>query len=257
MNDANKPLPAVNRELLDVLVDGELPEPERRDLLLKLEQAPGGWRACALAFLESQSLKQTCGAIAREQNTAAAQGRTDENTHGLPSPRVATRRLFGGLLHGGLTALTMAATFLVALGLGLMLRGWWGDSGPASGVGQFVSSPPGGETRGLPFPSDSTRQIAMRATPRPWGTVRVSLPGANGQAGESISVPVTESDRADESWFRPAPDAVPAEVRAALERMGYQIRQQRELLPFPMQDGSRLVLPVDQVEFHRVSRPAY
>src|SRR5947208_659233 len=58
--------PAVQGELppkhldawLDRLVDGEVAEPERRALLSRLEQAPAGWRRCALAFLEAQAWRE-------------------------------------------------------------------------------------------------------------------------------------------------------------------------------------------------------
>jgi hypothetical protein len=40
--------------LIDQLVDGELPDAERRELLRRLEGEPDGWRRCALAFLEAQ-----------------------------------------------------------------------------------------------------------------------------------------------------------------------------------------------------------
>jgi hypothetical protein len=43
---------------IDRLVDGELPEAERRELLLRFENQPNGWRRCALAFLEAQVWRQ-------------------------------------------------------------------------------------------------------------------------------------------------------------------------------------------------------
>src|SRR5437773_2733963 len=43
---------------LDRLTDGEVPEPQRRALLSRLEQSPGGWRRCALAFLEAQAWRE-------------------------------------------------------------------------------------------------------------------------------------------------------------------------------------------------------
>src|SRR5438477_7928584 len=43
---------------LDRLVDGEVAEPQRRALLSRLEQSPGGWRRCALAFLEAQAWRE-------------------------------------------------------------------------------------------------------------------------------------------------------------------------------------------------------
>jgi hypothetical protein len=47
-----------DRLLLDRLVDGELEEVDRRDLLQRLEAEPDGWRRCALAFLEAQSWRE-------------------------------------------------------------------------------------------------------------------------------------------------------------------------------------------------------
>src|ERR1017187_5596583 len=48
----------------DLLVDGELSETDRRDLLLELEHEPDGWRRCALAFLEAQCWKAELRQIA-------------------------------------------------------------------------------------------------------------------------------------------------------------------------------------------------
>ena len=42
-------------QLLDRLVDGELDGARRRELLEALDRQSGGWRQCALAFLEAQS----------------------------------------------------------------------------------------------------------------------------------------------------------------------------------------------------------
>ena len=39
---------------IDRLIDGELDEHERRELLLRLDTMPDGWRRCALAFLEAR-----------------------------------------------------------------------------------------------------------------------------------------------------------------------------------------------------------
>lgn len=52
------PRPWSDGPLLDRLVDGELTGANRRALLLRLDAQPDGWRRCALAFLESQTLSQ-------------------------------------------------------------------------------------------------------------------------------------------------------------------------------------------------------
>jgi hypothetical protein len=48
---------------MDLLVDGELPEPRRRALLASLDGQPGQWRAVALRFLQHQTEKQTVSAL--------------------------------------------------------------------------------------------------------------------------------------------------------------------------------------------------
>ena len=96
-------------ELFDRLVDGELSEPERRDLLARLDVAPGGWRRCALAFLESQCWQQALGHFRQHTESQAAR-RSDRKT--LPWSRTST-------------LMAMAASFLVALALGVVLREAW------------------------------------------------------------------------------------------------------------------------------------
>src|SRR5215475_9140780 len=43
---------------VDLLVDGELDDARQRQALLALEAQPDGWRRCALAFVEAQTLKR-------------------------------------------------------------------------------------------------------------------------------------------------------------------------------------------------------
>jgi hypothetical protein len=52
--------------LLDRLVEGELTESQRREVLLRLEAQPDGWKRCALAFLEAQSWRQAFAPLAQE-----------------------------------------------------------------------------------------------------------------------------------------------------------------------------------------------
>ena len=51
---------------IDKLVDGELNDGEVRTLLLELEAQPEAWRRCALAFVESQTLRRDFAGIASD-----------------------------------------------------------------------------------------------------------------------------------------------------------------------------------------------
>ncbi|MDD3585962.1 MAG: hypothetical protein PHQ75_02155 [Thermoguttaceae bacterium] len=61
-------LTAEDKFMIELLVDGELDDPQRKELLIQLDRIEGGWRFCAIAFLESQCMRQvykparTCGA---------------------------------------------------------------------------------------------------------------------------------------------------------------------------------------------------
>src|SRR5262245_63838523 len=50
---------------LERLVDGEMSPEEYRALLASLDEEPGLWRQCALAFLEAQALRQELGTVHR------------------------------------------------------------------------------------------------------------------------------------------------------------------------------------------------
>jgi len=51
--DENRPTDEDDDRRFDLLVDGELSERQRRELLAGLDHEPGGWRRCALAFFRS------------------------------------------------------------------------------------------------------------------------------------------------------------------------------------------------------------
>ncbi len=98
---------AIDPELIDRLVDGELDPESRRALLLRLDAAPEGWRRCALAFLEAQEFG------------LAARAWTGE--HAGPSSKAPARRT----AHASPSRLAMAATVAaVAFFGGFAARGW-------------------------------------------------------------------------------------------------------------------------------------
>ena len=258
MNPHDEHFPGIEDQHLDRLVDGELSEAERRDLLIRLEQHPDPcvWRRCALAFLEAQSWKQDFGCLCRSVAgrahpalPATVADRAAPASVALPATRRSQVRYYLG------TFLAMAASFLVALALGSTARDWWQQAaqGPASAPPVDLVSTL--QTPTEPGPADNG---GVQAEPHDgWQMVTLDVPeGAKG-ATRSIQLPAIQRDKLDESWLREVPAAVPSEVLDALERNGYQVREHRQLVPVPMKDGRRLVVPVDGVEVHYVGNPEY
>jgi hypothetical protein len=230
MNPSDDNLPKIAAEVLDFLVDGELPDARRREVLASLDRTAGGWRACALAFLEAQCVRESLGKMACEPVPRS------EPTLPRPARRNAWAR------HAG-TFLAMAASFLVALGIG-----WWAG-GPRQGGGS--GSPASGPAANLV----ATQQGPAAPSPAHLAAapmMTLALPAAWGEGGREIQVPVVERDQLDHSLLYPDAQAFPTQLGEALRRAGYQVRQSHELLPVPVQDGRHAILPVDQLDVHYV-----
>ncbi len=235
--NASQPNPLDENELFDLLVDDELSESQRGELLRRLEQMPDGWRRCALAFLEAQCWKKELGVVAREPQSRVV---------AAPAPTFPKR---APLFRWG-TLLAMAASFLVALGLGFLWReGWQGRTTFPGQVADVLSKPQRPSLAGNP---------ASGASQAPaWQMVTLAADRGQGNDGESIRLPAVERDRIDQDWLRSIPASIPPEVVRAFKNTGHEVHQSRQLVPLPMQDGRRLVVPLDQVDVEYVGRSSY
>jgi hypothetical protein len=211
---------------VDLLVDGELSESARHELLLHLEHEPGGWRRCALAFLEAQCWKAELGQIAPPAANEAAPTKTV--ALGPIGRRQSWRQ------HAA-TLLSIAASFLLALVMGMGLTGNW------SGSSSHLPS--------------SSHVEATKADD--WEMVNLtSDKPADGHQAATVCVPAQCRDSLDQDMLEHIPDAIPPEMQQAFERSGHRVVQQREIVPVQMKDGRRLVVPVDHIEIHYVGRPS-
>jgi hypothetical protein len=86
--------------------------------------------------------------------------------------------------------------------------------------------------------------------------VRLS-PAGSANPDESVRLPALERDRIDQQWLQSLPSPIPENVVQALERSGFQVRTQQELMPMPLKDGRQLVVPVDKVQLQYVGNTTY
>jgi hypothetical protein len=119
----------IDGQLIDRLVDGELPNPVRRELLLRFETEPDGWRRCALAFLEAQTWRSSLDSISTMVLAAP---------HSLPAR--------DGAEHGSRARLSVARLIGLAAGLAIAFAmGWesnaWHAELPAGRATARVQSP--------------------------------------------------------------------------------------------------------------------
>jgi hypothetical protein len=110
--------------------------------------------------------------------------------------------------------------------------------------------PGAAENGAAPSPAPAPGGSAPGSTP--WETVTLV---SDGDEARPIEVPARSRDRFDNGWLQSLPTPMPPDVREALERMGRRVRQHRELVPIEMEDGRRLIVPVDEVEVDTAGDP--
>ena len=225
-----------NDHRFDLLADGELPPEEYRNLLASLDDEPGGWRRCALALLEAQAWAMDLGGIEQDVRTIAPAHKNPGSTRSeIP---------WKGLM------LAAAASFLLALGLGLVIRDWWHPSNPG-GAGIATHRPDA-------TPADTPDLVERQQRTVSHPPMRhVSLVVDDGDSSTSehyeVDLPVTEMNQLDREWMFAPRSVIPPDVIRALRRMGNDVRQQHEFVPVDLRDGRQLVVPVEEVQIVPVS----
>lgn len=229
---------------LDLLVDGELSPALRRELLLRLENTPGGWRRCALAFLEAQTWGRELGLLAQEPPVAAAMPAAAP----MASAPQATSKTRGA--HGVWTNLwTVAASFAIAFGLGSWYRGPNRGADLAGTLGGSVAS------SGQPAPIEvSIDDPALQKWIAPDGCVTLAFDGDQNGEAQQVRVPVLGGTEQLTQEYIDQPLELPPDWLAEVERAGHTVRSHRQLVPFQLGNGRSMIVPMDEVEIVPVNR---
>jgi hypothetical protein len=229
-----------DRRLLDLLVDGELNDAQRRELLLRLERSPDGWRRCAAAFLEAQAWRGETRAMTAPQAPAPS-GQAKPQPASLASARPSIQIWMPLALAAGLLVAT-TWVFWNRNSDGPMPPGNMqareqaaGDrSAQVAGDPRFVG-PGGGSAENMQPPENL--QLVVNGGP---------------EGRRNVQVPLVDAGNMDEALFGQWSQPIPPEVIRMLEQNGHQVVRRRQLMPLELRDGRRVVLPMDQVEI----RPA-
>jgi hypothetical protein len=142
----------------------------------------------------------------------------------------------------------VAASVLVAFALGRT----------TGGQADRRDEPPAGPSVTQAAPIEPTEKGATpdESAPAPPGPpIRqvASLRLTSGAPGAPVAdVPILAGPGLGPDWLMRQPMPVSEYERAALERRGYALDQQRRLVAMPLEDGRRVVVPVDQVRLRYV-----
>ena len=253
---------------LDRLVDNELNEAERRQLLAECDERTDGWRQCALALLESQAWRTELGAIVRPAVSAAPEPALATVAQQAARPRrrwvrPASRQVNGDWatpwgMQWRNSPWVLAAMVLIAFAIGWLARPASETSPDLDVDANFAGAP-----RANDDPSRTSIALpdaiadATSAEPALPETVTLMMNcGADGETRQ-IELPVLASTVENLEALERSQPVVSAEVQAALLRIGHRVHEHRELMPLTLEDGRQMVVPVDKLEFVPIEPPAY
>lgn len=240
VSEMNDRIEEIDERALDLLVDGELSQDERRRVLTGLDRVRDGWRRCALAFLEAQEWRTSVPAIVRQGDLRQGDLRPPRETVAEVIPLSGPKAASAWRVWRPRVAL--AASFLMAFTLGMALRSAWlpeearGPSAALTGEAapQVVAAPLADSGRGGAWYDDSQMH-------------RLKLRPVGSSTPREIDYPMYDPARTprgalvDES-------AVPLELVRELERQGHDVRQYRDWVPVQLDDGRMGLVPVDRAD---------
>ena len=239
-NQDNQNVAADSPMWLDRLVDGEIDRDQQRQLLLALEAQPDGWRRCALAFVEAQTLRLEFRGLGDKEDTEK----------GNAKPQAA------GKWHGlrQVRWFAMAACFALAFAIGSVTRGLWTTGSERNLTNQQVATNAGHGDANINSYVNAANTTAANVTPANANPakseiVKMTLPTPDGKSEQTVEVPLVEGNEADLQAMLAAQNPVLSD--AALETLqstGHVVQRRRAFYPVLLQDGRQGVVPVDLVE---------
>ncbi|MGI8979986.1 MAG: hypothetical protein ACR2FY_12240 [Pirellulaceae bacterium] len=223
----------------DHLVDGALSVDQYKSLLASLEDEPGGWRRCAMAFLEAQAWRKEFSAIRRVEEDGAPRANTKEPAVLRPAKKPSWL--------AASPLLAAAACAVLAFGLGLAAQSRFSPARPVPS--QLAGQEPLGAAHAPPiFPNEefATQDQEIAA-------MKLVIDGAG---YEEVVVPVIAGDAGTESLVETEP-AIPDSVLRSLRMKGHDISRQQQFIPVATGDGRHVIFPVEQYHITPVSSRSY
>ena len=243
---------------IDRLVDGELSKEQQRSLLQRLENSSAGWRELALAYVEASVWKDQFSLKmpnAADSGAAPLPSRTETIADRLKSADQSSAHGPSERQQSKLASAFAALAVLIVFGLGIWLGRTQVDL-PAqpSRIADNEEFPATNDTEFQPQdrPDQPPTTVAKNVDLSLPKTVQVVYSDGQSDVLRVVDVPLSNSvafesqQPLDEFWNRRG-SAIPAELRAELEKSGHKIRESRDFWPAQLPDGRAVVIPVSQV----------
>jgi hypothetical protein len=228
----------IDQLLLDYFVEGELAGGQEREVLLRLDAEPDGWRRLALTFVEAQRWTREFRTMAAESEggtcePAAWMGPAPQRSRRKPA---SMRRLPGAWL--AVAASGLVAAFLVGLAIGGL-----GHGRPATVVD--IADAGKGEIEEFSQATHSPGAgVAEKGTPELPPSARAPILLAFHDPGSDtlryVTVPVLEASEVLPGLVENPPPAIPLALKRFLEQSGFEVEERAHVEPVQLADGQRV-----------------
>lgn len=231
-HDDFDPADALDSDLIDAFVDGELSDAEGREILLRLDAVPDGWRRLALAFVEAQRWSRELRHVASGPMPVSAPSVAAPRA--VSAPRRNVVRTFAGPL------LATSAALLLGLAAGQSLRGPDGgrkiaDRGEPRGAGIVAHD----------APSVDVAKPDKESGAFPQASYQVARIGFNDPAsGEVRHVEAAVSGPPEAPILRLTEpvSSLPAGLRLSLEGAAFELVTSQRVYPLRLDSGQQVML---------------
>jgi len=225
----------------DRLVDGELSQEERGDLLGALDAQPNGWRRCALAFLEAQAWRGEMRSLVGGAASAAVEPVGHAAAHtSTPAANLAQRPR--ARQHGAWLAVAAGLTVAFLLGRQVDI-----PRQSAGNIAEVVVAPP----------SAPDARVDART---PHGDAITLVVNNEQGVPQRVHIPLVEGRYLGRQFAEAPQWSSSPELRKRLELQGLGLNARRRYAPmfFEQQDQIiPMVVPVDDAIVTPVSRVVY
>jgi hypothetical protein len=249
-------------EAIDLLVLNELPVPDQRNLIERLDRTENGWRRCAIAFIENQRMGNALCAVAGGRDAAMEFVFVD--LHKNMGPFLANDP--SGVGRAGVGTIetrpkahlcwAIAATFALIGGF-LFGRFDGGSVQPRESGSNEMAFAVDARGSNDVLDKEALRQIAWAHTAVGEKDFQVvAMVHASTDLGDRY-FPIVASSRLEQRLNAlPRPGLSP-EVSALMKKDGWQVDKHRQLLSMQTPDGNYTLTPLDLFSCRYVGKATY
>lgn len=238
---------------IELMVEGELSNSQKRDLLLQLDETPAMWRSLALAFVEQQSLKksinESLASLSTSQPVADSPSKPEHTAS--KASHYQTRE---GYQWNGNRILRLATAACIGLLLFVFGLGVGNRQGQVA-VNDLKASTSDGTTDSVPPHAPTEESKPSQST--------VLASDENGVVGQlrwlsktGVRMSPVFQGSIDQDWLASNPPTVDDKVMRQFAKAGVKVKPERKFVSLKLRD-EQYTIPMDDVLFQRLRREVY